>query len=91
MLAFGVKKLFDDGITACVVTADQLGNVSPLYLKDVEDEHGKVKPRLVNMDVPKIQLVYNNGLQFIGENDYEAASKLVPNPEDFDFRKILNW
>ena len=86
-----MKKLFDDGVSGAMVTADNKGEVKPLYLKDVEDENGKVKPRLVNMNGEKAKLVFRDCLQYITPDDYEAAKKFVPNPEDYDFKKILNW
>jgi 6-phosphofructokinase 1 len=91
LLGLGVYKLYSEGITGCMVTTDRKGDIVPLYLKDVEDENGKVKPRLVNADSEKVQLVYRNNLHFITKDDYEAAKKYVPNPEEFDFFKILNW
>ena len=91
ILGYGVKKLFDEGVSGAMVTADPKGEVSPLYLKDVEDENGKVKPRLVNMKGEKAKLIFNNCLQYITPQDYEGAKKFVENPEDYDFRKILNW
>ena len=91
ILGYGVKKLFDMGITGAMVTADPKGQVSPLYLKDVEDENGKVKPRLVNMKGEKAKLVFNHCMQYITPADYEGAKKFVENPEEYDFRKILNW
>ncbi len=91
LLGMGVKKLFDQGLTACMVTADPKGDISPLYLKDVEDEHGKIRPRLVNMDSQKADLVFNHGLQYIEPADYETAKAYLSNPADFDFRKILEW
>ena len=91
ILGFGVKKLFDQGVTGAMVTADPIGEVKPLFLKDVEDENGKVKPRLVNMNGEKAKLIFNHCLQYITPNDYEEAKKFVPNPEDYDFLKILNW
>jgi 6-phosphofructokinase 1 len=91
LLGLGVYKLFSKGITGCMVTSERDGDVIPLYLKDVEDEKGKVRPRLVNIDSEKTQLVLNNNLHFITKEDYEAARKFVPNPEEFDFYKILNW
>ncbi len=36
-------------------------------------------------------MVFNQGLQFIEPGDYEAAREYVQNPEEFDFRAILNW
>lgn len=91
LLGTGVMKLFQEGITGCMVTVDHKGTVAPLYLKDVEDEHGKVKPRLVNMDSDRVKMVYENNLQYITKDDYKAAKKLISDPEDYDFKKILNW
>jgi ATP-dependent phosphofructokinase / diphosphate-dependent phosphofructokinase len=90
-LGLGVYKLFSQGITGCMVTSERGGDIVPLYLKDVEDEKGKVRPRLVNINSEKVQLVLNNNLHFITKDDYEAAKKFVTNPEEFDFYKILNW
>jgi len=91
LLGMGVKKLFDQGVTGCMVTADPKGDIKPLYLKDVEDENGKVKPRLVNINSEKARMVYSFNHQYIMEEDYEAASKIIENPAEFDFYKILNW
>jgi len=30
-------------------------------------------------------------MDYIMESDYEAAKAIVPNPEEFDFHKILNF
>jgi 6-phosphofructokinase len=90
-LGIGVKKLFDKGESGCMVSLSNEGKISPLYLKDVEDEHGKVKPRLVNINIEKAQMVFHNSLHFIGEEDYEAAKQFLPDPENYDFYKILNW
>ena len=91
LLGYGVKKLFDEGRTGCMVTASTTGEISPLYLEDVEDEHGKIKPRLVNMDGPKSKIIFEHGLQFIEPGDYEEAKRWLKNPEEYDFRKILEW
>jgi ATP-dependent phosphofructokinase / diphosphate-dependent phosphofructokinase len=91
LLGLGVKRLFDQGITGCMVTSDHRGDIAPLYLKDVEDEYGKVKTRLVNMEGQKARLVYEDGLQYLAEGDYDAASRYLPDPSEYDFKKILNW
>lgn len=91
LLGMGVKKLFDQGYTACMVTSDHVGETRPLFLKDVADEHGKVQPRLVNMDGPKAKLVFDHGLQYLEPQDYAAARQYLATPEDFDFKKILGW
>ncbi len=90
-LGLGVYKLFKKGTTGCMVTIDRTGEISPLFLKDVEDEKGKVKPRLVNINAEKVQLIYRNNLHFVTPADYRGAKKYVQNPEEFDFYKILNW
>ncbi|MCR5645970.1 MAG: 6-phosphofructokinase [Bacteroidales bacterium] len=91
LLGYGVKKLFLQGVTGAMVTTNPKGEIIPLYLKDVEDENGKIKPRLVNLNGPKAELIFNEGLQYLTPADYEAASKYLPNPEVYDFKKILHW
>ena len=90
-LGLGVHTLFERGDTGCMVTTDRAGNIDPLYLKDVEDENGKVRPRFVNIDAQKTQLIFRNNLHFITREDYRQAKKYVQNPEEFDFYQILNW
>jgi 6-phosphofructokinase 1 len=91
LLGYGVKKLFQQGVTGAMVTTNPKGEIIPLYLKDVEDENGKIKPRLVNLNGPKAELIFNEGLQYIKPEDYEEAKKYLPEPEKYDFRKILKW
>ena len=90
-LGLGVYSLFVKGETGCMTTIDSEGNISPLYLKDVEDENGKVKPRLVNIASESVQIIFKSNLHYITKEDYRAAKKYVKNPEDYDFMKILNW
>ena len=91
LLGYGVKKLFDKGVSGAMVTANPKGEIEPLYLKDVEDENGKIEPRLVNLNGPKAELIFNDGLQYLSPADYDGAKAYLPNPEDYDFRKILKW
>jgi 6-phosphofructokinase 1 len=91
LLGYGVKKLFDKGVSGAMVTANPKGEIEPLYLKDVEDENGKIKPRLVNLNGPKAELIFNDGLQYIMPVDYIPAKAYLPNPEEYDFKKILKW
>jgi len=91
-LGIGVHKLFTEGKTGCMVYVDSEGNVSPLYLKDLQDPaSGKIPPRLVDIHSDKFTSVVENILNAITPADYEEARKYVPNPEEFDFHKILNW
>jgi ATP-dependent phosphofructokinase / diphosphate-dependent phosphofructokinase len=90
-LGLGVYSLFERNETGCMTTVDRGGSITPLYLKDVEDKDGKVKPRLVNVHSEAVQLIFRNNLHYITKEDYRAAKKYVKNPEDYDFMKILNW
>ena len=91
-MGMGVHKLFTEGCTGCMVYCDQQGNISPLYLKDLQDPAtGKIPPRLVNVNSNKVQSYINDIMDYITPSDYEAARRYLPNPEEYDFRKILNW
>lgn len=72
------------------MSADAEGNISPIYLSDHEDENGKVKPRLVNMDSEIAKLCFRN-LDYISKPDYQAVASLLEQPEEYDFHTILNW
>ncbi|MDR0954410.1 MAG: 6-phosphofructokinase [Rikenellaceae bacterium] len=91
-LGMGVYKLFSEGKTGCMVYVNPEGAVSPLYLHDLQDpQTGKIPPRLVDMQSDQIRSVIDNIMAYITPADYEAAKAYVPNPEAYDFRKILNW
>ena len=91
-LGMGVYQLFSEGKTGCMVYADSEGNITPLYLKDLQDPTtGKIPPRLVNIDSDEFRAIVNNILCYVTPEDYEAAKEYVANPEEYDFRKILNW
>ena len=90
LLGIGVKKLYDQGISGCIVSANSNGDVEPLYLKDFEDKDGKVPPRLVDINSDMAQLFMSH-LIFINESDYKEAQQYLDSPEEYDFKKILNW
>ena len=90
LLGIGVQKLFNSGYSGCIVSADAEGNISPVYLSDHEDENGKVKPRLVDIESEISQLFFKS-LDFIVESDYSKVSGLLDEPEAYDFYKILKW
>jgi 6-phosphofructokinase 1 len=91
LLGTGVYKLFSENATGCMVTVDHVGNVAPLYLKDVADENNKIKPRLLNPESEQVKTVLTKNVQYITPDDYEAAKKYLSNPEEYDYLKILNW
>lgn len=90
LLGIGVKKLYDEGISDCIVSANSRGDITPLFLKDFEDKNGKIPPRLVDIESDMAKLFIDN-LFFIEEKDYEHAKQYVNHPEEYNFNKILNW
>ena len=92
LMGMGVHTLFNQGCTGCMVYVDHQGNVSPLYLKDLQDPAtGKIPPRLVNVESNKVQSYVNDIMDYITPADYTAAKQYLPNPEEYDFKRILNW
>ncbi|HAQ61054.1 TPA: 6-phosphofructokinase [Candidatus Delongbacteria bacterium] len=87
-LGNGVKELFDRGEKGCIVIARPDGRVEPLYLKDIADEKGKIKPRLLDVESESFKLIFNS-MASIKESDYEDAKKYLSNPEDYDLKNIL--
>ena len=64
---------------------------TPILLKDLQDASGKIPPRRVDIDGGIAQNYYKNICHYITPEDYEAAKAYVPDPENYDFKKILNW
>ena len=92
-LAMGVYQLFSEGKTGCMVYVDSYGNVSPLYLADLQDpETGKIPPRVVDINAGTAQNYYKYIAHYVTPEDYEAVRALgIENPEAYDFNKILEW
>ncbi len=90
LLGSGVKKLFDEGKTGCIVVAKNDGTIEPLFLKDIENDKGKIKTRMVDIDTEDFRLFYSN-LHYVKEKNYEAAKKYVTDPENYNVDRILNW
>ena len=92
-LAMGVYQLFSEGKTGCMVYVDSFGNVSPLYLADLQDPTtGKIPPRVVDINSGTAQNYYKYIAHYVTEADYEAVKELgIENPEAYDFNKILEW
>ena len=92
-LAMGVYQLYSEGKTGCMVYVDSYGNVSPLYLADLQDPAtGKIPPRVVDINAGTAQNYYKYIAHYVTEADYEAVRALgIENPEAYDFNKILNW
>lgn len=90
-LAMGVYELFKKGETGCMVYVDAFGNAKPLYLHDLQNEEGKIPPRRVEIEGGIAQNYYNHICHYITPADYEAAKAYVADPEEYDFKKILEW
>jgi 6-phosphofructokinase 1 len=90
-LAMGVFELYEKGETGCMVYIDSNGEAHPLYLKDLQNAEGKIPPRRVDINSGTAQNYFKYICHYITPADYEAAKEYVPNPEEYDFKKILNW
>lgn len=90
LLGIGVHKLYEEGKSGCIVSANAAGDISPIYLSDHQDENGKVKPRLVNMESEIAKLCFRN-LDYITEKDYTNAAAILDQPAAYNFYEILNW
>ena len=90
LLGMGTKKLFEEGKTGCIVTANSRGDIQPMFLSEFENEDGVIPPRLVDIDADISQLTFKN-LHYLGQEDMEKARKVIDKPDNFNFRKILNW
>ena len=89
LLGLGVKKVYDEGLSGCIVSANSRGEVKPLFLTDLQNKEGKIEPRLVDIDSEFARLCFQN-LHYIEETDYERAKIYLENPQDYDFNVILN-
>ena len=90
ILGIGVKKLFDQGISGCIVTCNSKGEVTPMYLNEFDSTDGKIIPRLVEVESEFAQLCFKN-LHYITKKDYKNAKEYISKPEFYDFNNILNW
>lgn len=90
VLGMGVKKLYEQGKKGCIVSTTRAADIIPIFLKDVEDETGKIPPRLVDVDTEFSKLVLGD-LHVLRAEDHEKVRQYLPNPEAYDFHKILNW
>ena len=73
-LAMGVYQLYSEGKTGCMVYVDSYGNVSPLYLADLQDPNtGKIPPRVVDINAGTAQNYYKYIAHYVTPDDYEAG------------------
>lgn len=90
VLGMGVKKLYEQGLKGCIVSTTRNAEIVPIFMKDIEDETGKIPPRLVDINTEFAQMVLGD-LHVLTERDYENVKKWIAIPEAFDFYRILEW
>lgn len=88
-LGIGVKKLYENGHTGCMVAVNLEEEVIPVYLKDVEDEQGKIKTRLVNIDKEVVQQTLRENVYYLLPEDRQQAKVWLQYPEEFEYQTIL--
>ena len=84
-----LKKLYDEGHSGCMVAVNLEEEVIPVYLKDVEDEHGKIRTRLVNIDKEVVRQTLAENIYYLTAQDRSLARKWLADPEPFEYERIL--
>jgi DNA topoisomerase-1 len=60
--------------------------------ENVGSEKGKLIPTDIGIVVNDFLIKnFNDIMDYITPADYEAAKKYLPNPADYDFKRMLNW
>ena len=88
-LGIGVKKLYEAGCSGCMVAVDVHQNVIPVYLQEVEDENGKIPPRMVNMQREEVKSTFSEMIYYLTKADREEASHYLSVPEYFEWENIM--
>ncbi len=90
ILGMGVKKLYEQGQKGCIVSTTRDAQTVPIFMKDIEDENGKIPPRLVDVNTEFSRMVLSD-MHVLTELDYKKAKPWLPIPEAYDFYRILEW
>ena len=77
------------GHSGCMVAVNLEEEVIPVYLKDVEDEHGKIRTRLVNIDKEVVRQTLAENIYYLTAQDRSLARKWLADPEPFEYERIL--
>ena len=89
LLGYGVKQLFDEGKSGCIVVCHNNGRVLPLYLEDVEDpKTGKIVPRLVDTEAQDYKMLLDN-FHVLNEDDLEKEAKYIADPQNYTMKAVL--
>ncbi len=90
ILGMGVKKLYEQGEKNCIVSTTRDTEIMPIFMKDIEDDQGKIPPRLVDVDTEFARMILHD-LHVITPRDYQKAKTYLPIPEAYDLYRILEW
>lgn len=88
-LGIGVKKLYDEGHTGCMVAVNLEEEVIPVFLKDVEDAEGKIRTRLVNVEKEVVRQTLRENMDYLTAADREKAREWLAHPEEYEMSQIL--
>lgn len=88
-LGMGVKTLFDAGCSGCMVAVDTDQRVVPVYLSDVEDEDGRIRTRLVNMNREEVRHTFRDMTYYLNAEDRAAAAAYLSSPEEYEWAGIM--
>ena len=72
-----------------MVAVNEQDEIIPVYLKDVEDENGKIRTRLVNMNKESVRETFRENMYFLTSQDREAAKEWISRPEEYEYERIL--
>ncbi|MGB0837231.1 MAG: 6-phosphofructokinase [Flavobacteriaceae bacterium] len=90
LLGIGVKKLYDDGYTNCIVSANSNGDIIPIQLEELLGEENKIQPRLLDINSEMVQLFISE-MDYLTPEDVENAKGIIPGADNYEFKSILNW
>ncbi len=89
LLGTGVYQFFNEGKSGCMVTADSNGQLSPMYLNDLQNEEGIILPRLVDIHSSFSKSCLLN-LQHLTDDDIVKATEYIKDAKNYTFDRILN-
>ena len=87
-LGYGVKELFDNGDSKCIVISTPAGAYKALSMKDIANADGTISPRLVDMESQEMKSTLKS-FESLKEGDFEAAKSYLPHPENYSMSSIL--
>jgi 6-phosphofructokinase 1 len=89
-LGLGVYKLFQAGYSDCMVSISTTGDFVALKLGELENQGtDKLRVRLLDFESEVVRETYDYIFHYLVEDDYDAAKKYLPHPEEYDFNKII--